>query len=204
MWSLTMSLQKELQEYVLTRLVRWKVALIWAILVITSHLSACLQASFWTTASLRDAAYVSVMLMALIVALRIWDDLADRDYDAKHHTQRVLPHSRFASVYVAVVVLLFCATLTMMWMYSRAGQVWILCILIAGLILVYGGGYFIKLPRQLRAQCVLLKYPFLLLLFSEVPFSPMSLILAVMVYGLASADELISSFKSNDIESETL
>lgn len=199
-----MCLQKELQEYVLTRLARWKVALIWAVLVITSHLPACLQASFWTTASLRDAAYVSVMLMVLIVALRIWDDLADRDYDAKHHAQRVLPHSRVVGVYVAVVVLLLCAALSLMWMYSRAEQVWILCILIAGLILVYGSGYFLKLPRQLRAQCVLLKYPLLLLLFNEAPFSSMSLILAFMVYGLASADELISSFKSNDIESETL
>lgn len=199
-----MSLQKELQEYVLTRLVRWKVAFIWAVLVITTHLPACLQASFWTAASLRDPAYVSVMLMILIVALRIWDDLADRDHDAKHHAQRVLPCSRFTGVYVAVVVLLLCAALTLMWMYSRAEQVWILCILIAGLILVYGSGYFIKLPRQLRAQCVLFKYPLLLLLFSEAPFSSMSLILAVMVYGLASADELISSFKSNDIESETL
>ena len=197
-----MSLQKELQEYVFTRLVRWKVVLIWAVLVITTHLPACSQASFWTTASLRDAAYVGVKLMVLIVALRIWDDLADRHYDAIHHVQRVLPRSRFTGVYVAVVVLLLCAALTMM--YSRAEQVWILCILIAGLILVYGSGYFIKLPRQLRAQCVSLKYPLLLLLFSEAPFSSMSLILAVMVYGLASADELISSFKSNDIESETL
>jgi 4-hydroxybenzoate polyprenyltransferase len=199
-----MCLQKELQEYVLTRLARWKVALIWAVLVITTHLPACLQASFWTTASLRDAAYVSVMSMVLIVALRIWDDLADRHYDAIHHVQRVLPRSRFTGVYVAVVVLLLCAALTLMWMYSRAEQVWILCILIAGLILVYGSGYFLKLPRQLRAQCVLLKYPLLLLLFSEPTFSSISLILAVMVYGLASADELISSFKSNDIESETL
>jgi 4-hydroxybenzoate polyprenyltransferase len=199
-----MSLQKELQEYLLTRLVRWKVAFIWVLLVITTHLPACLQASFWTIVSLRDPAYVSVMLIVLIVALRIWDDLADRDYDAKHHAQRVLPHSRFIGVYVAVVVLLLCAALTTMWIHSRAGQVWILCILIAGLILVYGSGYFFKMPRQLRAQCVLLKYPLLLLLFSEPTFSSMSLMLAVMVYGLASADELISSFKSNDIESETL
>ncbi|WP_146204562.1 hypothetical protein [Massilia glaciei] len=141
---------EDLQNYAATRLLRPRIALLWLVV------GACMLAA--SAGGGPDRMAASMLLAAFLIAqFRLWDDLADRAHDARHHARRVLvgsPHAgRFSQLCVAGAL----PVLGLLWAWRepmRLAAYGLLCAAMAGLYLASGAW-----PRLLRAQLVLLKYP---------------------------------------------
>jgi SAM-dependent methyltransferase len=131
-----------------------------------------------------DVAVRLLLVMALIVQFRVWDDLEDRDYDQKHHPERVL--SRIESN-LSFLVLLGGLSVLVIGLLStdgnsaaRVGRYLMLLLLIG---LVYRCVRWGALQRRfLRSQLVLLKYPVFVLLLLESPWSHWAVFVAATGY----------------------
>jgi 4-hydroxybenzoate polyprenyltransferase len=169
---------EDLRSWVATRLLRAPVGLLWLIL------SACMLA-----ASPHGG---TTLLAALLIAqFRLWDDLADRDFDARHHPQRVLVASvhgqRFSILCAGVALPILGLLLTWRepWLLVAYG---LLCVAMAAL---YRAGP--ALPRLLRAHLVLLKYPCFIWLAGAPPLAGLPLWLALALYEIVSDKTLQTS-----------
>lgn len=146
----------DLSRYFATRILRWRIALLWALLV-TASVAA------------EDADAISAFLpraglgALLIIQFRLWDDLADREHDAIHHPQRVLPNCGdprlFRIVLLGSIILAACA----LGASGNMRTVVLYGVLILFLATVYAYG---RPGRAYRIQGVLLKYPAFVFLLS--------------------------------------
>ena len=176
---------EDLHSWVAERLLRAPVGLLWLIVF------ACMVAASQDKGGARLA--VDALLGALLIAqFRLWDDLADRNFDARHHPQRVLVASvhgeRFGILCagVALPILALLLTWDEPWRLAAYGA---LCVAMAAL---YGAGP--ALPRLLRAHLVLLKYPcFIWLAASGMPLPGLPLWLALAAYEMFSDKTLQTS-----------
>jgi SAM-dependent methyltransferase len=121
----------------------------------------------------------------LVVQFRLWDDLADRAYDRRHHPERVLvARKRTDAPYLATlgamavgIVALLAAQGQALW---RVAAYVGLALLLA---LVYRIG---ESARRLRSQGVLLKYPVFVLLPLAAPFTRGALVYAALAYAVVT------------------
>lgn len=100
----------------------------------------------------------SLLAATLIAQFRLWDDLADRDYDATLHPQRVLvttSHVRRFAYLCGLLTLPVAATLGIGYGVEHLA---IYGGLLVAMSVLYAAGST-ALPRLLRAHLVLLKYP---------------------------------------------
>ena len=126
--------------------------------------------------------------LLLIAQFRLWDDLADRAYDSVHHAARVLPRSQATAWFWMVFVLLAlvaAAAITALRGGPAALQIYLgLMVLLA---LVYHGP--MRLPRFIRVQLVLLKYPTFVVLLVAPGFSFRALLAGAVGYFVLSVLE---------------
>lgn len=140
----------ELWRYFLTRLLQWRMVLLYSALFATLLLSdaAAAPAVLWPQA---------VFLLAAIAVFRLWDDLADVEYDRSRHPDRVLVQSRDRRPYIALVT----AGLALLALALRGDTRDLLAYLglVALLVVLYHSGAGRRLPRPARSGLVLIKYP---------------------------------------------
>lgn len=171
--SFTADLAAYLHSRVLVRRVLWLVLLV----------SAAALASDGPVAA-SGLATVPLLTALLVAQLRLWDDLADRRWDSRHHPGRLLSgtvHVRsFAGLLVAsTVVLAALLALRGPWRSPLA------YLLLTGLLAtVYHAPFAAALPRSLRVSLVLTKYPLLLLVVMQGALAPRATWLALGLYGL--------------------
>ena len=174
------SFPEDMSAWLATRLLRLRIALLWLVL------SACIGAASAPAYPLR-----AMLLAALFIAqFRLWDDLADRAHDTRHHRQRGLPGSvhgaRFGLVCMAAALpilsllclrdgwaagaayLLLCAAMGLLYLASRTGS------------------------RLMRAHLVLLKYPMFIAIAASGRPWPLVLGLGASLWLLLAAHELLS------------
>ncbi|MES3025710.1 MAG: hypothetical protein V4857_29380 [Pseudomonadota bacterium] len=141
---------EDLHSYAATRLLRPRIGLLWLVV------GACMLGASRGGGPSRMAA--SMLLAALLIAqFRLWDDLADRAHDARHHAQRVLVGSTHAGRFALLCLAEAVPVLGLLWAWRepmRLAAYGLLCTAMAGLYAASGAW-----PRLLRAQLVLLKYP---------------------------------------------
>lgn len=115
----------------------------------------------------------------MVLALRLWDDLEDRERDAQQHPERVLTQVDSVRPYMLVVALLLSVVGLMTWL---AGGALLPLVLLVGALLIFyrmkgqtwpGGGFVI-----------LLKYPVLVLVLGGT-MQPVGLVaMAVVLMGV--------------------
>jgi hypothetical protein len=141
----------ELFRYLQTRLLRWQIALLWAVLIAT------LLVSVGAVGSPAAQLTQSVLLLVAILVFRLWDDLADREHDRLRHPERVLVKARELTPFIVVLLagLLSVAFL----LRGDVRQLLFYLGLVALLAALYHGGLEKVLARSVRSGLVLLKYP---------------------------------------------
>jgi hypothetical protein len=156
------SVVAELFTYLLTRVVTLRIALLWILLVVVLMVSAD------NTGPPRETLLQALLLLAATAVFRLWDDLADIEYDLRLHPQRVLSTCRNLWPFIAVVV----AGLAML-AYALHGEFRSLVAylgLVLMLALLYHGKLGNPVDRPARASLVLVKYPlFVYLLVTPSP-----------------------------------
>lgn len=142
----------------------------------------------WAVAVRLVAAFLAVL------ALRLWDDLEDRDRDAKNHPDRVLTQISSARPYGLFVMFVLLLTVPLVLLGGGSGVVFLTTI--AGLMLfyrIYGHG------RPGGEFLVLLKYPLLALALGA-SWSPMSLVAAAVVLVGVSIDEAAQRRRTDNLK----
>ncbi len=171
----------DLMAYGRQRMIRWRVAAL-AVLIIGLAFVAS------APSDALDALARAGLALLLIAQFRLWDDLADREYDRVHHAARVLPRSQAAAWFWAALVLLGTLAVAITVALHQGGAALLiyfgLTILLAG---VYHGP--MRLPRFVRAQLVLLKYPVFVVLLVAPVYSTRALVAGVVGYVVLSAFE---------------
>jgi hypothetical protein len=141
----------ELLRYLQTRLLRWQIGLLWAVLIATRLVSVGAigaPAAQWTQ---------SVLLLVAILVFRLWDDLADREHDRLRHPERVLVIAQDLMPFI--VVLLAGLLLVAFLLRDDVRQLLVYLGVVALLAVLYHGGLEKVLARSARSALVLLKYP---------------------------------------------
>lgn len=166
------------REYTRSRLLRWRILALWALLVATRLIAAPLPDP-------ESVATPALFLALALVVLRLWDDLADLEYDRSRHPQRMLVRSDNLSMFVAVVVLGLLLMGGAQADDSRRLAVYVA--LLVWLALLYHSSLGIRVPRTARAVLVLIKYPVLVYLAGADPsrragLAALFLYLALLMY----------------------
>jgi hypothetical protein len=148
------SLVKDLQRYAAERLLTVRVALVLIALV------ACIVASTWGLQT-SNVSLLILLAAALLVQFRVWDDYADRDYDALRNPGRVMVTSAHARAFLGtaiVAALPIGAAIGFIGGFSALG---LYAILLGTFALLYSAPGR-AMPRLARDQLVLVKYPVIL------------------------------------------
>lgn len=141
----------ELFRYLQTRMLRWQIAFLWAVLIATLLVSG--EAIGPPAAQLTQ----SVFLLAAIFVFRLWDDLADREHDRLRHSERVLVNCQDFTPFI--VVLLAGLLLLALLLRDDVRQLITYLGLVALLAVLYHSGLGKVLARSARSGLILLKYP---------------------------------------------
>jgi hypothetical protein len=145
------SIAADVTRYALARLVRWRMAALWLLLV-TAYLVAQSPAR-----PVSGLAMPAAFLLLAIMTFRVWDDLADRGHDRLRLPQRTIVASRHLWPFILLVVtglLLLAAMLR-----ASPTLLVILAWFTVGMALLYHSGPGSQVSRPLRAGLVLAKYP---------------------------------------------
>lgn len=171
----------DLVAYGRERIIRWRVAAL-------AFLIVGLAFFVEVPGDALDALARTGLALLLIAQFRLWDDLADRSYDSVHHPTRVLVRSRATGWFWAVLALLAVAAasaVAILRSWHAAPPIYLgLMVLLAG---VYHGP--LRVPRFIRAQLVLLKYPVFVLLLAAPAFSTPALLAGTAAYLVLSVFE---------------
>lgn len=106
-----------------------------------------------------DGLLRTALAALLVVSFRVWDDLADRAFDAVHHPDRVLARSAALGWFWAMLAGAVAITVGGLAAFGGAASLSIYAGLIVLLAVVYHGPLKLTRERFIRAQLVLLKYP---------------------------------------------
>jgi 4-hydroxybenzoate polyprenyltransferase len=154
--ALSNSIIAELGQYLRTRLMLWRIVALLLLLTATS-VAASIAVPSPETLVLQAA-----FLLLAVSVFRLWDDLADRDFDRVHHPGRVPAESNRLLPYVVAIAL----GLAVLAFLLRDDLVRVAVLLAYAMILalVYHSAIGRRMSRPLRAGVVLAKYPLFVLL----------------------------------------
>lgn len=153
----------------------------------TGRLRAASWTGWWTSWGASGALRWALSL-GLLCALRLWDDLADREHDRALHPERLVVRAAPAPAWRRVVGLLLCA-LAGLASLPAPGLRLSAALLLGGLL----AAWYRWRPlgrRQLNAALVLLKYPALIALLWPLAPRPALAGSVAMGYGAALSYEL--------------
>ena len=147
----------EIWQYSSTRLLRWRIFALWALLVAT-----------WLVAtpgySPIEFAEAAGFLALTMLPLRLWDDLADLDRDRALHPDRVLVTTAHRRAFVFVVVLMLGLLVPPLMFFNDTRRFVIYVALLTMLAFIYHARVAAMLHRAIRVYLVLTKYPVLVFL----------------------------------------
>jgi 4-hydroxybenzoate polyprenyltransferase len=125
----------------------------------------------------------------LVTSFRIWDDLADRDYDRVHHPARVLVRSPAARWFWVLIVGLAVVSACILAAFGGPQPLPIYTGLIVALAVVYHGPRQLRYDRFAHTQLVLIKYPVFIALLTAQGFSSQVVLAGALAYLLMSIYE---------------
>ncbi len=167
----------DLLAYGRERIVRWRIA---ALVLLVAGVAFIVEAPGDAADALTRVALAAV----LIVQFRLWDDLADRDYDRVRHPARVVVRSTATQWFWALLAVLAVTAAGAIGMLDGVAGLSIYCGLLVLLAVVYHGPW--RSQRFIRSQLVLLKYPVLILLLTTWSRSIWGVLAGAVLYLLLS------------------
>jgi 4-hydroxybenzoate polyprenyltransferase len=123
----------------------------------------------------------------LVVQFRLWDDLADRDWDRLRYPQRLLVRTQHGQSFTGLLfasILLFGATLLLR---GQMRELLVYAILVGLLGFLYHTPRGAGLSRPLRVGLVLSKYPLFVFIVGADGLAPRATWVALCLYGLLVA-----------------
>ncbi len=168
-------------DYLSSRILCARIALLWILLTAATVLTAA--------EPLLRLPWEVLGCALFITAFRLWDDLADLDFDRRHHPQRVLVR--------ATSLTCFCLTLWTM-VALLVGLVTLLAggVRALGLLLLVSAFWFLyridrahALRRDWRRVLVLVKYPVFVLLLAADPASVLTVLTVIGVFVVLVLEE---------------
>lgn len=136
-----------------------------------------------------DGLLRTALAALLVVSFRIWDDLADRAFDATHHPGRVLARSTALKWFWGTLAGAAAITVGGLAAFGGAASLPIYAGLIALLAVVYHGPWQLTRERFIRAQLVLLKYPAFIAMLGVSGVTSRTMLCAAAGYLLISLHE---------------
>ena len=162
-----------------------RVALIW-LLVLASVLVTASN-------SLARLPWLFLSSALFIVGFRLWDDLADLEYDRQHHSARCLTRMVSPRPFQFTVWFLLSGLAGLLFMFEGSGS----ALLFFGVVLVFFLLYRVTANRPklraLRVTLILAKYPAFVLLLSQDPNDKTTLLIALAIYLVPLLDEVRST-----------
>lgn len=180
------SIHSDLAQYAFTRLLSWRIGALWLLL------NTALLLTNTSTQSAPTLMVQATFLLLAITTFRVWDDLADLNYDRLHHPQRTMVVSRHLWPFAAAVI----AGMSILAFIRREDptQLSIFLAMVTLMALLYHSGPGKRVSRPLRAGLVLAKYPLFLLLFSEASilacFVGLAILLIIAMHECATDNRL--------------
>lgn len=140
-------------QYIMTRIVTGKLALLMVLLTLASFAGA-------SGVTLQEGAVRFALLSSLVIWFRLWDDLADREADRQMHSERILVQAQSLTPYYMLFAALLVTSAVSAWMVT--GDLW----RIAGLavtVVAFAAWYALRdrvsKNPVVRSHAVLFKYP---------------------------------------------
>jgi len=176
------SFAPELAAYLQSRVATWRVLLL--VLLVSG---AILAAS--TPAPLAGYLTVPILAAVLVVQLRLWDDIADRDWDRIHHPQRLLVNSSHLQAFRGLLVASILLMAIVLLLRGPARGLLAYAVLVGLLASLYHSPLGARLSRPLRVSLVLSKYALLVLVVAAGSLAGHASWVALGLYGLLAAFE---------------
>jgi 4-hydroxybenzoate polyprenyltransferase len=154
--------------------------------------AAAISAAAHFSGAHQDACVVldAFMSLLLIAQFRLWDDLADREHDRRHHPNRVLVRAQRTTRFVAICLLFAEINFVAAWLRSGVPGI----IALGFLNLAVGLWYTFRPRRRTPVGdfVVLAKYPAFVLVLSAAPLTPTTAALwsALTAYAAACLYEI--------------
>jgi len=147
----------DLAVYLQTRILSWRV------LYLVLLVGAAALASAGRIAAASGVATTLLLTALLIAQLRLWDDLADRQWDNLHRPGRLLAGTAHLRSFAWLVVASVVVAAGALALRGPARSLLAYLLLVGLLATTYHAPFAASLPRGLRVSLVLTKYPLLLL-----------------------------------------
>lgn len=167
-------------RYLDERILKMRVGMMWLLLLV--------GLLFTAAEPLSDLPWLALASALFILAFRLWDDLADLEYDREHHRQRCMVQSAQLQSFVAALWLMI-TVLTALLSHFVGG---VRSLVFLTLVVATFATYRAVKSRPLRTSLVLAKYPAFILLLADAPGDSVVVIAALGVYLPPLMDEIWS------------
>ncbi len=171
----------ELLAWVGTRILRWRIALLWLLVLAASFAAGTLDVMSWTLP----------VTAVLIVQFRLWDDLEDLPHDRVHAPQRVLVQCTLLRPFRLAFAASVGAVAVGFALLQGWPRVTAYLLLLAAMATLYRTTSGIGAWRTLRTQLVLLKYAGFVLLLADDPLAPRALAAALALHAALAVHDWI-------------
>jgi 4-hydroxybenzoate polyprenyltransferase len=169
----------EAHEYLVERILKVRIGLLWLLLLAGALLAGG-----------HPPAWLALAGALFVLAFRLWDDLADREYDRGSLPQRCLVRSEAVQSFRALLGFLLAALAGLVLVIAGGRR----ALAFLGLVAVFLAMYRITGDRPglrpLRVVLVLAKYPAFVLLLAQRPGEPIALWAALGVFLPPLLDEV--------------
>lgn len=151
----------ELYDYLMSRILCARIALLWIGLTAATVVTA--------TEPFRRLSWEGVGCALFITAFRLWDDLADLDFDRRHHPQRVLVMATSLTCFRVALWTMLTLLVGLVALPAGGVRALSLLLLVSAFWLLYRIDTAQALRRNWRSVLVLVKYPAFVLLLAADP-----------------------------------
>lgn len=145
------------------------------------------------TAPMAHLHWLILATCLFVLAFRLWDDLADLEFDRVHHPDRCLVRSADLRAFYLAQWFLLASLAGALMVIADFGRVLSFLGLVAALLVIYRVTADRPRLRPLRMVLVLAKYPAFILLLTQRHGEPVTLLTAFVSYLLPLVDELRST-----------
>ena len=175
----------ELRGYLASRILRPRIALLWLLLVAATALIAA--------DGLSELPWRALACALFIAAFRLWDDLADLDFDRLHHPQRVLAKATNLACFHFVLGAMLALLIGWIALWVGGARALSLLLLMVAFWVLYQIDHARPLRRNWRSALVLVKYPVWVLLLAPHPIGARTVLSAMVVFVVLVLDEMRGS-----------
>lgn len=137
--------------------------------------------------------WLAITSAMFILTFRLWDDLADLTYDQANYPDRCLVRSTHQQAFRALLWLLLIGLTTLIFFVAGSGRALVFIAILVAFLCIYTLPAMRPDLRVIRTALVLIKYPAIIVLLTDMPSDRIVPIVAIGLYLLPLTDEVRSA-----------